>query len=41
MTCYIAEKLFISSNTVKTHIRRIYEKTGVHSRDQLIDLFWQ
>lgn len=38
---YIAEKLFISSNTVKTHIRRIYEKTGVHSRDQLIDLFWQ
>lgn len=38
---YIAEKLFISSNTVKTHIRRIYEKTGVHSRDQLIDLFWR
>lgn len=38
---YIAEKLFISSNTVKTHIRRIYEKTDVHSREQLIDLFWR
>ena len=36
---YIAEKLFISNNTVKTHIRRIYEKTDVHSREELTDLF--
>lgn len=36
---YIADQLFISGNTVKTHIRRIYEKTGVHSREELIDLF--
>lgn len=36
---YIADQLFISGNTVKTHIRRIYEKTSVHSREELIDLF--
>lgn len=36
---YIADQLFISGNTVKTHIRRIYEKTNVHSREELVDLF--
>ena len=36
---YISEKLFISSNTVKTHTRHIYEKTGIHTREELIALF--
>lgn len=33
----IAEKFFISPNTVNTHIRHIYEKTSIHSRAELID----
>ena len=31
----IAEKLFISLNTVKTHMKSIFEKTGVSSRIEL------
>lgn len=34
----IASELFISKNTVDTHIRRIYAKCEVHNRQQLIDL---
>ncbi len=34
----IAAELCISRNTVDTHIRRIYAKCGVHSRQELIDL---
>lgn len=34
----IAAELFISKNTVDTHIRRIYAKCEVHNRQQLIDL---
>lgn len=34
----IAAELFISKNTVDTHIRRIYAKCGVHNRQELIDL---
>jgi two-component system, NarL family, nitrate/nitrite response regulator NarL len=33
----IAEKLFISEGTVKSHIRTIFEKTGVDSRIQLVN----
>ncbi|WP_140396431.1 helix-turn-helix transcriptional regulator [Gordonibacter sp. An230] len=33
----IGRTLFISSSTVKTHVKHIYEKVGVGSRDELID----
>jgi DNA-binding CsgD family transcriptional regulator len=35
---YIAEALFISHNSVKTHTRHIYRKVGIHKRDELIAL---
>lgn len=38
---YIREKLFISKNTVATHIKHIYRKLGIHSREDLIDLVAQ
>lgn len=34
----IASEFFISKSTVDTHLRRIYAKCGVHSRQELIDL---
>lgn len=34
----IAEKLFLSENTVKAHRRRIYQKMGINSRQSLIDM---
>ena len=34
----MAAELFISKNTVDTHMRRIYAKCGVRSRQELIDL---
>lgn len=34
----IGNETFLSYNTVKTHVSHIYQKTGVHSRDELIDL---
>lgn len=34
----IAEELCIAKSTADTHLRRIYAKTGVHSRQELIDL---
>lgn len=35
---YITEKLIISTHTAKAHIYNIYQKTGVHSRQELMDL---
>jgi DNA-binding NarL/FixJ family response regulator len=35
---YIAEDLYLSKSTIKTHIKHIYGKTGVSNRQQLIDL---
>lgn len=35
---FIAEKLFITDNTVRTHVKRIYEKVGVHSKRELQEL---
>ena len=34
----ISEELCISANTVKTHIKRIYRKVDIHSRQELADL---
>lgn len=34
---YIQEKLVISKNTTKTHIKHIYQKLEVHSRQELLD----
>lgn len=34
----IAEKLFLSENTVKAHRRRIYQKMDINSRQSLIDM---
>ncbi len=34
----IAEALFVSESTVRTHIRRILEKTDLHSKQAVIDL---
>ena len=33
-----ASKLNISFNTAKTHVRGIYQKTGVNTRQELLDL---
>ncbi len=34
----IADKLYISEGTVKVHSRNIYQKMGIHSKQELIDL---
>ena len=36
---YIADAHVLSKNAVRTHIKSIYAKLGVHSRQELIDLF--
>ena len=36
---YVAETLYISENTVKTHADRLYKKLGVHSREELVERF--
>ncbi len=35
---YIQDELTLTRNTVKTYIKRIYAKLGVHSQQELIDL---
>lgn len=35
---YIAERLSISDNTVRTHSKHIYEKVGIHSRVELQEM---
>lgn len=37
-TNVVQEALVLSYNTVKTHVKNIYRKTGVHSQQELIDL---
>lgn len=36
-SAYIEEAMCISSNTVATHIKNIYQKADLHSRQELID----
>ncbi len=36
---FISEKLVISKNTVRSHFKSIYRKCGVHSKQELLDLF--
>ena len=35
---YIAESLFISENTVRSHSKHIYAKLDVHSKQDILDL---
>jgi DNA-binding CsgD family transcriptional regulator len=37
----IQDKLVLSRNTIKTHVKNIYAKLGVHSQQELIDLVEQ
>jgi LuxR family transcriptional regulator, maltose regulon positive regulatory protein len=32
----IARTLYVEVNTVKTHLKHLYDKLGVHSRDQAV-----
>ncbi|MCL2528903.1 MAG: helix-turn-helix transcriptional regulator [Coriobacteriia bacterium] len=35
---YIAHTLHISHNTARTHVKHVYEKLNIHSKQDLIDL---
>lgn len=35
---YTASRLYISENTVRTHVKHIYSKLGIESREELIEL---
>lgn len=35
---FIQDELVVSRHTAKAHIYHIYQKTGVHSRQELIDM---
>ena len=35
---YIADELVLSENTVWAHIKRVYAKTGCHSKQEIMDL---
>lgn len=37
----IAEELFVSENTVKTHVKNIYSKAGIQSKYELMHIFIQ
>ena len=39
-TRQIAQRAFISENTVKQHLKRIYAKTDVNNRAELVQLIW-
>lgn len=35
---YIAEMLYVSQETIRTHSKRIYKKLGIHSKQEIIEL---
>ena len=35
----IAEELFLSQSTVRNHLADMFKKMGVHSQEELLDLF--
>ena len=35
---FIAEDLLISHNTARTHVKHVFEKLNIHSKQELIDL---
>ena len=35
----IATEMTIANGTAKSHIRHVYKKLGVHSREELFELF--
>lgn len=37
----IATELWVSENTVRTHIRHIFDKLGVHSRHDAAHAYWR
>ena len=37
----VSEELQLSTNTVHTHIKRIYDKTDLHSRQEILDYIAQ
>lgn len=37
---YMAETLFVSTNTIKTHVKRIYQKCDLHSREEFLELLY-
>lgn len=37
----IAERLCISEDTVRTHVKRIYKKLAIHTSQELSDTFWK
>ena len=36
---YIVSQLMLSTNTVRGYVQELYAKIGVHSKQELIDLF--
>ena len=38
---FISEELFVTTNTVRKHIAHVYEKLGVHSKQELLTLVQQ
>ena len=34
----IAELQYVSQNTVRTHVKRLYRKLGCHSKQEVIEL---
>ena len=38
---YIADKLLVSPNTVRTHVANIYQKLNVHTQQELLDFFYE